>query len=179
MLCTSTPLLAPRADIAIIEPAPDHYYQPAFTLVGAGVDTLARTRRAEESPIPVGVQWIRDAAQTFEPDKNTVRFRNGDALTCDYLVVCTGVKLNWGKVAGLAGTLGKNGVCNNYSPAHVTYTRDCLQKLKAGSQAVFTQPPLPFKCPGAPQKIAYLTADHLQRRGILKDCRLDYYAIQH
>lgn len=26
---------APGADIAIIEPSPDHYYQPAFTLVGA------------------------------------------------------------------------------------------------------------------------------------------------
>jgi len=135
-------------------------------VVGAGVYTLARTRRAEESLIPVDVQWICDAAQTFEPDKNSVRFRNGDALTYDYLVVCTGMKLDWGK-------------CNNYSPAHVTYTWDCLQKLKAGSRAVFTQPPLAFNWPGAPQKTAYLTADHLQRRGILKDCRLDYYAIQH
>jgi len=52
---------------------------------------------------------------------------------------------------------------------------DCLQRLKAGSRAVFTQPPLPFKCPGAPQKIVYLAADHLQRHGILKDCKLDYY----
>ena len=170
---------ASGAEIAIIEPAQDHYYQPAFTLVGAGVYPLARTRRPERSLIPVGVRWIHDAAQTFEPDKNTIRLRNGDALTYDYLVVCTGVKLDWGKIAGLAETLGKNGVCSNYSPAHVTYTWDCLQKLKAGSRAVFTQPPLAFNWPGAPQKTAYLTADHLQRRGILKDCRLDYYAIQH
>jgi tripartite-type tricarboxylate transporter receptor subunit TctC len=54
---------APGADIAIIEPSPDHYYQPAFTLVGAGIYPLARTRRAEESLIPVGVRWIRDAAE--------------------------------------------------------------------------------------------------------------------
>src|SRR5271156_2937315 len=160
---------APVTDIAIIEPSPDHYYQPALTLVGAGVYPLARTRRAEESLIPVGVRWIHDAAQAFEPQQN------GDALTYDYLVVCTGVKLDWGKIAGLAETLGKNGVCSNYSPAHATYTWDCLQKLKAGGRAVFTQPPLPFKCPGAPQKIVYLTADHLQRQGILKDCGLDYY----
>ena len=75
----------PGADIAIIEPSPDHYYQPAFTLVGAGIYPLARTRRAEESLIPVGVRWIHDAAQTFEPEKNTVRLKNGDALTYDYL----------------------------------------------------------------------------------------------
>ena len=166
---------APGTDVAIIEPSHEHYYQPAFTLVGAGVYPLARTRRAEESLIPVGVRWICDAALTFEPEKNTVRIKNGNVLTYDYLVICTGVKLDWGKIAGLVETLGRNGVCSNYSPAHVTYTWDCLQRLQPGSRAVFTQPPLPFKCPGAPQKIAYLTADHLQRRGSLKECNLDFY----
>ena len=166
---------APGTDVAIIEPSHEHYYQPAFTLVGAGVYPLARTRRAEESLIPLGVRWICDAALTFEPEKNTVRIKNGDVLTYDYLVICTGVKLDWGKIAGLVETLGRNGVCSNYSPAHVTYTWDCLQRLQPGKRAVFTQPPLPFKCPGAPQKIAYLTADHLQRRGSLKECNLDFY----
>jgi sulfide:quinone oxidoreductase len=88
---------------------------------GAGVYPLARTRRAEQGLIPVGVRRINDAAQTFEPEKSTVRLKNGDAVTYDYLVVCTGVKLDWGKVAGLSETLGKNGVCSNYSPAHATY----------------------------------------------------------
>ncbi len=166
---------APGADVAIVEPAQDHYYQPAFTLVGAGIYTLAQTRRAEESLIPFGVRWIRDAARSFEPEKNTVQLGSGDALTYDYLVVCTGVKLDWGKVAGLAEALDKNGVCSNYSPAHVNYTWECLQRLKSGSRAVFTQPPLPFKCPGAPQKIAYLAADRLRRQGILKDCSLHFY----
>jgi len=166
---------APDINVAVVEPSAEHYYQPAFTLVGAGVYPLARTKRPEQDLIPPGVHWIRDAAQRFEPDKNTVHLRNGDALTYDYLVVCTGVKLDWSKIAGLAETLGKNGVCSNYSPAYVRYTWECLQSLKPGSRAVFTQPPLPFKCPGAPQKIVYLTADHLQRRGILKECSLDYF----
>ena len=68
--------------------------------------------------MPAGVTWIRGAAKSFEPDKNTVRLQNGDALTYDYLVVCTGVKLDWDKIAGLADTLGRNGVCSNYSPEH-------------------------------------------------------------
>ena len=76
--------------------------------------------------------------------------------TYDYLVVCTGVKLDWGKVAGLAETIGKNGVCSNYSPEHVTYTWDCLQRLKSGSRAVFTQPPLPFKCRVHPRRSSTL-----------------------
>lgn len=165
----------PGIDIAIIEPAEEHYYQPAFTLVGAGAYAAARTRRRETDLVPAGVRLIRAAAKTFEPSGNSVGLSNGDTLTYDYLVVCTGVKLDWDKIEGLTATLGRNGVCSNYSPTYMTYTWQCLQALKPGSKAIFSQPPLPFKCPGAPQKIVYLTADYLRRRGILKDCSLDYF----
>jgi sulfide:quinone oxidoreductase len=162
-------------DIAIVEPEQEHYYQPALTLVGAGVYPLAKTHRPEASVMPPGVQWIRGAAKAFEPEKNTVRLQDGSVCTYDYLVVCTGVKLDWGKIAGLSETLGRNGVCSNYSPSSVSYTWDCVQALKPGDKVVCTQPPLPFKCPGAPQKIIYLIADRLRRRGILKDCKLDFF----
>ena len=162
-------------DIAVVEPHAEHYYQPAFTLVGAGVYPLAKTHRPEASVMPAGVRWIRDAAQSFLPEKNTVVLKSGDTLTYDFLVVCTGVKLDWDKVIGLAETLGSNGVCSNYSPTSVSYTWDCVQQLKAGDKVVCTQPPMPFKCPGAPQKIAYLIADRLRRRGILDKCKVDFF----
>ena len=162
-------------DIAVVEPEQEHYYQPSFTLVGAGVYPLAKTHRPEASVVPPGVIWIRDAAKSFEPEKNSVRLQNGDALTYDYLVVCTGVKLDWDKVTGLAETLGTNGVCSNYSPTSVNYTWECVQKLKPGDKIICTQPPMPFKCPGAPQKIAYLIADRLRRRGILKQCSIGFF----
>ncbi len=161
--------------VTIVEPAQEHYYQPAFTLVGAGAYPLAKTHRPEASVMPSGVQWIKDAAQSFDPGNNTVVLKSGDALNYDYLVVCTGVKLDWDKVTGLAETLGTNGVCSNYSPISVNYTWECVQKLKAGDKVVCTQPPMPFKCPGAPQKIAYLIADRLRRRGILAKCKIDFF----
>ena len=99
----------------------------------------------------------------------------GTRSTYDYLVVCTGVKLDWGKVDGLSEAVGRGGVCSNYSSDHVNYTWECLKALKPGSKAVFTQPPLPFKCPGAPQKIVYLTADHLQRKGIHSGVDIKYF----
>ena len=166
---------ASGVDIAIVEPADEHYYQPALTLVGAGVYPLAKTHRPEASVMPAGVKWIRNSAKAFEPEQNTVVLQNGDEVTYDYLVVCTGVRLDWDKVSGLAETLGSNGVCSNYSPNSVNYTWECVQKLKAGDRVVCTQPPMPFKCPGAPQKIIYLIADRLRRRGILKDCKLGFY----
>ena len=166
----------PRSlDIAIVEPSDTHYYQPCFTLVGAGAYDMAKAQRPERSLIPAGRDVDPRAAKAFDPDKNSVALDTGDTLTYDYLVVCTGVKLDWDKIEGLSATLGKNGVCSNYSPQYAPYTWQCVQGLKSGSRAVFTQPPLPFKCPGAPQKIVYLTADRLRRAGVLQSCDLQYF----
>lgn len=161
--------------IAIVEPSDDHYYQPALTLVGAGAYSLSKTRRPEKALIPRGVEWIKDSARGFSPEENAVELGSGERVGYDYLVVCTGVELNWDKVSGLSETLGRNGVCSNYAPDQAEYTWECLQGLQAGAKAVFTQPAMPFKCPGAPQKIAYLSAHHLKKKGVLQDCDLNFY----
>ena len=162
-------------NVVLVEPSDVHYYQPAFTLVGAGAYKLADTRRAEDSLVPGGVRRIKARAASFDPAANKVQLSTGETLAYDYLVVCTGVKLDWDKIEGLAATLGKNGVCSNYSPDYVNYTTECLNKLKPGSRALFMQPPLPFKCPGAPQKIVYLAADRLHKAGILEEVSLRYF----
>lgn len=161
-------------DIAIVEPANSHYYQPAFTLVGAGVYRLTDTKRKEQDLVPHGVKLIKDSVTAFDPQNNRVTLRSGGNLSYDYLVVCTGLDLIWEKILGLPGTIGKNGVCSNYDPEYVEYTWRCIQGLKAGARALFTQAPLPFKCPGAPQKIAYLAADHLRKRGLLDKCTVQF-----
>jgi sulfide:quinone oxidoreductase len=153
-------------DIAIIEPSDVHYYQPAFTVVGGGEYDFEKTKRGEASLIPKGVHWIRDAAEAFDPEQNQVTLRSGQAIGYDYLVVCPGIQLDWHKVEGLTDTLGKNGVCSNYSPESVRYTWECIQGFTGGT-ALFTQPPMPIKCAGAPQKIMYLAADRFRGRGLL------------
>ncbi|MEM7541447.1 MAG: FAD/NAD(P)-binding oxidoreductase [Pseudomonadota bacterium] len=160
--------------IAIVDPSDVHYYQPAFTLVGAGSCRLGSTRRMMRSLIPSGVDWIQERCATFEPENNKIILDSGSALSYDNLVVCTGLELIWDKIEGLEDTLGSNGVCSNYSPGTVEYTWECLQSLGAGANAVFTQAPLPFKCPGAPQKIVYLTADHLRKKGIADSCSITF-----
>ncbi|MBS0337344.1 MAG: NAD(P)/FAD-dependent oxidoreductase [Proteobacteria bacterium] len=166
---------APQLDIAIVEPAEHHYYQPAFTLVGAGETQLEATRRSVAGLVPSGVKLIRAAAGAFRPEANAVDLASGDSVGYDWLVVATGIGLDFDRVAGLKEALGANGVCSNYSPAHAPYTWRCVQDLKPGARAVFTQPPLPFKCPGAPQKAVYMTADYLQRKGQLAGSTLEYY----
>jgi len=148
----------PQLAITLLEPSTDHYYQPGWTLVGAGVFSLEQTRRDEAGLIPPGVEWIRDAAAAFDPVGQTVTTSGGQQLGYDALVVATGMRLCWEAIRGLPEALGRQGICSNYSRDHAAYTWQALQAFDGGT-ALFTCPPMPIKCPGAPQKIAYLADD--------------------
>jgi len=161
-------------DITIVDPAEKHYYQPAFTIVGGGCYKFANTHRPLNSLIPQGTKLIVEAATSIDPENNSISLANGEKLEYDYLVVCPGLIIDWDAIEGLTEAMGKNGVCTNYSPEYTEYTWECVQNLKSGDKAFFTQAPLPFKCPGAPQKIAYLTADYLRKKGILDSCDIHF-----
>lgn len=160
-------------DIAIVEPSEVHYYQPGFTIVGGGAYTLKETIRNEADLIHPTVTWIKDYAETFQPDDNSVSLRSGDTISYDYLVVCPGLQLDWDKIEGLKETLNKNNVCSNYSAETAEYTWECIQNIKEGT-ALFTQPPMPIKCAGAPQKIMYLAADRFRKRGTLDKFNIEF-----
>jgi sulfide:quinone oxidoreductase len=156
----------PGLDIVLIDPADSHYYQPGFTFVGGGVFDLPETRRDMHSLIPSGVKWIKAAVESFQPENNCVTLDNQAVISYQQLVVCPGLKLNWAGVEGLEETLGKHGVTSNYSPSTAPYTWELVQNLKQG-KAIFTQPPMPIKCAGAPQKALYLSADYWFKKGLL------------
>jgi sulfide:quinone oxidoreductase len=153
----------PSLNVAILEPSGEHYYQPGWTLVGGGVFSLEETRRAERDLIPSGVNWIQAGAAGFDPDHNSVTTTAGDSLSYDVLIVATGLKLCWDKIEGLTEALGQGGVCSNYSKDFAPYTWEAIQAFKGGN-AVFTCAPMPIKCPGAPQKIAYLADDVFKKK---------------
>ncbi len=159
--------------IAIIEPSEKHYYQPGFTIIGGGAYTLKQTTRNEADLIHPTVTWLKDYAETFQPDENTVVLRSGETVSYDYLVVCPGLQLDWDKIAGLKETLGKNNVCSNYSAETAEYTWECIKNSESGT-ALFTQPPMPIKCAGAPQKIMYLAADRFRKKGILDKFNIEF-----
>lgn len=155
----------PDLDIAIIEPSEKHYYQPLWTLIGAGVFKPEASQRDEASLIPYGAKWIKDRVTAFKPDARTVETSQSGAITYDYLIVAAGIQINWDGVKGLRETLGKNGVCSNYSFETVGSTWDNIKNLKQG-RAIFTQPTGAVKCGGAPQKICYLAEDYFRKAGV-------------
>ena len=74
---------------------------------------------------------------------------------------------------GLSETLGRNGVTSNYLYHLAPYTWELVQQLRGG-RAIFTQPPMPIKCAGAPQKAMYLSADHWRRSGVLDNIEIEF-----
>lgn len=155
-------------DVAVIEPSETHYYQPMWTLVGGGEARIAPTARPEASVIPKGVTWIKASATGVDPDANTVHLSDGGSGQYSWLVVASGIQLDWGKVPGLVDTLGRNNVSSNYRFDLAPQTWEAIKATTSGT-AIFTQPNGPIKCAGAPQKIAYLAADYWRRTGVLKD----------
>ncbi|MCB9321184.1 MAG: NAD(P)/FAD-dependent oxidoreductase [Lewinellaceae bacterium] len=150
-------------EVAIIDPADTHYYQPAWTLVAAGTFNYAKTARPMSSVIPKGVDWIKEKVADIQPDQNQVILENGDKITYEYLVAAPGIKIDPALIPGLAETMDKNGVCSIYTNPKKVWEN--LQAFKGGN-ALFTQPATPIKCGGAPQKIMYLSDDYFRRTGV-------------
>jgi sulfide:quinone oxidoreductase len=163
----------PGLKIAVIDPAEIHYYQPGWTMVGGGIFDAQSTAKTMGSLIPKGVHWVKSAVAAFEPANNAVILDGCRVVKYDRLVVCPGLKLDWDKVEGLEDTLGRNGVTSNYRYDLAPYTWQLVQEMKEG-RALFTQPPMPIKCAGAPQKAMYLSGDAWFRNGALKDIDIQF-----
>lgn len=154
-------------DIAIIDPADKHYYQPIWTLVGAGVFPKEQSERDMADYIPDGATWIKDFVSGFDPEKNIVHIKNGEDITYQYLVVAAGIQIDWDATPGLKESVGKEGtgVVSNYSYDTVDSTWKAIKSLKGGI-ALFTHPSTPIKCGGAPIKITYLAEDYWKKHGV-------------
>ncbi len=160
-------------DIAIIDPSEVHYYQPGWTMVGGGVFDAEETKRKMGPLIPDAVTWIKAEVVQFSLDADAVVLGDGRVVGYKRLIVCPGLELHWDGIAGLKETLGRNGVTSNYRYDLAPYTWKLVQEMKRG-RAIFTQPPMPIKCAGAPQKAMYLSGDAWFRRGVLKDIDIQF-----
>jgi sulfide:quinone oxidoreductase len=162
---------AKESDVAVIDPATTHYYQPLWTLVGGGCAPLAESARPQSSVIPSGVTWLQERAEGVDPDRHLVTLGDGSEVGYDYLVVCPGISLNVEGVAGMTEALESPAVSTNYLVDSAPTTWRNIQTTRGGT-ALFTMPAGPIKCAGAPQKIAYLAADYWRQQGTLGDTRV-------
>ncbi|MCO3765687.1 NAD(P)/FAD-dependent oxidoreductase, partial [Pseudomonas aeruginosa] len=164
---------SPGLRISLIEPADTHYYQPGWTLVGGGAYAQGDTARPMAGLVPPGVEWLRTRVERVDPEARRLLLEGGDSLEYRNLIVCPGLRLAWERIEGLEETLGRNGVTSNYRYDLAPYTWELVRGLRGG-KALFTQPAMPIKCAGAPQKAMYLSCDHWLREGVLQDIKVEF-----
>lgn len=162
----------PAGSVALFEPSLTHYYQPLWTLVGAGICPLEESRRSTADLIPSGVTWLREKVTSFQPDQNCLTAESGQ-FSYESLVLSPGIQVNWHGIEGLKDTLGSNNVVSNYSEDIVEKTWESFQSF-SGGRALFTFPSTPIKCGGAPQKIMYLMDDYLRRQGLREKSSIEF-----
>jgi len=144
-------------DIAIIDPAEHHYYQPGWTLVASGLTNKSKTRRPLSSLIPSHLSHIVDSVKSFEPKDSSITTLAGRKISYDNLVVAAGLQTNWNVIQGLTKALAdqNSGVSSVYSYDTADKVWSDVQALRSG-RAIFTQPAGIIKCAGAPQKVMWM-----------------------
>jgi len=167
----------PNADITIIAPNEIHLYQPGQIFMAAGLYTIDDIVKDNKDFIADDVTWIKDEVASFDPDNNKVTTRGGKEVPYDFMVVATGMEYHYDWIKGLTeDDIGKNGISSVYlsdlekgTARGGSVTWEWFEALKEAAAlgkkptAIYTSPNTSIKCGGAPQKILYLSADHLKK----------------
>jgi len=159
--------------VAVVEPSSSHYYQPMWTLVGAGLKDKEQSVRPMADVMPKKAKWIKEKVSHFAPEDNTVVTDQDTTLKYDFLVVALGLNLEFNQIPGLVEALDSDGVACNYSFDTVDKTHQALQNVREGN-ALFTLPNPPVKCLGAPQKIMYLAEEIFRKNGVRDKVQVTY-----
>lgn len=151
--------------VAVIEPSNDHFYQPIWTLVGAGLKDAKESVRPMVSVMPKKSVWIQEKVAGIEPGENYIVTNKDRKIKYDVLIVSLGLGVEFDKIPGLPEAIGTEGVGCNYTYETVNDTYKAIQNFKGGN-ALFTLPNTPIKCLGAPQKIMYLAEEIFQENDV-------------
>ena len=165
------------ATIIVIDSRETHFYQPGLTLVATGLWTPSRVEDANTRFMPAGVDWMKDDVVEINADNNQVMTAGGDTVDYDYLVVSTGLQINFDEIDGMSPDLiGHNGVgCVYANPDHAARTWQAAERyIEEGGIGLFTRPRGPIKCAGAPLKVTMIIEDALQERGHRERAEMHY-----
>ncbi|MGQ9367434.1 NAD(P)/FAD-dependent oxidoreductase [Azospirillum sp. ST 5-10] len=174
--------LAARLDgatIVLVDRRKEHLYQPGLTLVAAGLKPKGYVVSTTAEYVPPGVELIEEAVAEFDPDANAVVTDRGRRIAYDFLVVASGLHLDYAAIEGMDPALiGRNGLGSVYGgpeAAEATW-REMARFAERGGTGLFGRPATEMKCAGAPLKYAFLTDDTLRRTGARGRSRLVYAA---
>jgi NADPH-dependent 2,4-dienoyl-CoA reductase/sulfur reductase-like enzyme len=154
-------------DIAVVDPAEFHHYQPGWTLVGGGLKKKEDLRRPLNSLIDSKLTLYNENVGAFTPEEKFITLGNGEKINYEHLVVVPGIKVDTNSIKGLPEALADSSsrVSTIYTYENCDKVFRTIQDMKKGT-AIFTQPAGVVKCAGGPQKIMWLAWDKWQKAGL-------------
>ena len=156
------------AKITIVDRKEIHNYQPGYTLVATGVWPVEKVSDRNADLMPAGVEWVKEMVSEFDPEANAIVTDAGRRIEYDYLIVATGLQLDFGQIEGMdVAAIGTNGLGSVYpSPQAAQATWQAMDAYRQkGGKALMTLPASPLKCAGAPLKMTFMVVDRLQQAG--------------
>ena len=84
------------AKITIVDRKEIHNYQPGYTLVATGVWPVEKVSDRNADLMPAGVEWVKEMVSEFDPEANAIVTDAGRRIEYDYLIVATGLQLDFG-----------------------------------------------------------------------------------
>lgn len=167
------------AKITLVDAKKVHHYQPGFTLIATGIWPKEKVSDTNQELIPAGVEWIQDMAKEFKPDSNQVITDSGKVLKYDFLVVATGLHLDYNQIEGMdEKRIGSKGLTSVYhSPEMAEASWKSMDEFrKKGGKALMTLPGTPIKCAGAPLKMTFMLANRMEQSGTLADSEITFHS---
>ena len=166
------------AQITVLDGRPQHWYQPGFTLIAAGLRKADYAISSTEQWLPRGITFVNEYAAELDPEANRVTTTGGQRIEYDYLIVSTGLVLDWDAIEGfdLSMVGPETGISAHYaSPEHAEKSWQALDKFTdEGGVGVFGRPATEMKCAGAPVKICFLGEDIATTKGNRGKCEFIY-----
>lgn len=165
------------ARITVIDAKRQHHFQPGYTLVAAGLWQPSQVVASNGDYLPRGVTWINEAVAEFDPEGSRVVTASGQAVAYDWLVVATGLTLDYQAIAGMDQSLiGRDGIASIYAGPEAARASYEVMAAFAGKGGVglFNRPETEMKCAGAPLKFTFLTEDKLRLIGNRPKAELVY-----
>lgn len=169
------------ASITLIDARREHFYQPGYTLVGAGIKPASYVVSTTQEYVPRGVDWVQEAAAEIDPEGRKVVTASGRPVPYDFLIVACGLELHYGGIEGMdPGLIGREGIGSvYYGPQAAVETWKTMSAFaQSGGVALMGRPHTDMKCAGAPLKYTFITDDRLRRAGNRGKAELHYLAPQ-
>lgn len=159
--------------ITIVDPTPEHHYQPGFLFIPFGTYRPDEVVRPKADLITDGVDLVMAEVDVVKPAESAVRLTDGREIAYDQLIIATGTSPRRDQTEGLDGDDYGVTIHDFYTFEGATRLAEVLDGWEGG-RLVLNIVEMPIKCPVAPLEFMFLADAFFAERGMRDRVELTY-----